>query len=250
MGKKNLDKIYNKTFYDRQAGGSLKSAQVFLEHLFKFYKPKSAIDIGCGRGGWLKVCGDLAGAETLVGYDGPWNSQPNMMDQKIRFKGIDLNSKFHAERRFDLAMSLEVAEHLKPESSANFVSSLCQLSDVILFGAAFLGQGGKNHINCRYPSYWGDLMAGQGYAVFDIFRPEFWGDDRVRPWYRQNTFLYVKRGHELAKRLADQGYREMTRMDFMDCVHPWLFEIYRTTGKGFRWKLRNMIPGFIRKKTP
>lgn len=250
MGKKHLDKLYTQTFYDKQAGGSLRSAQIFLEHLFKFYRPKSAIDIGCGRGGWLKVCGDLAGAETLVGYDGPWNSQSNMMDQKIKFNGIDLNSKFQAEQKFDIAISLEVAEHLRPESSENFVNSMCHLSDVILFGAAFIGQGGTNHINCRYPSYWANLIVRNDYVVFDIFRPEFWGDDRVRPWYRQNTFLYVKRNHLLAKTLTDHGYREITHLPFLDCVHPWLFEAYRTTGKGFRWKLRNMIPNFIRKKTP
>ena len=63
------------------------------------------------------------------------------------FSAVDLNKSFEVDRRFDLAMSMEVAEHLVPESSANFVRSLTRLSDIVLFSAAVPGQGGTNHIN-------------------------------------------------------------------------------------------------------
>jgi hypothetical protein len=48
----------------------------------------------------------------------------------------------------------------------------------------------RDHINTRPHSYWANKFMCNGYLLFDIFRPEFWSDERVEPWYRQ--FLYVK----------------------------------------------------------
>ena len=36
--------------------------------------PKSVVDVGCGRGSWLKAFKEK-GAVKLVGYDGSWNNQ-------------------------------------------------------------------------------------------------------------------------------------------------------------------------------
>ena len=41
---------------------------------------------------------------------------------------VDRNKSFEVDRRFDLVMSMEAAEHLAPESTATFVRSLTRLS--------------------------------------------------------------------------------------------------------------------------
>jgi len=64
-----------------------------------------------------------------------------MIDPVIEFRGTDLNKSFNSER-VDLAMSLEVAEHLHNWAAEEFIGSLVQASDVVLFGAACKGQGG------------------------------------------------------------------------------------------------------------
>ena len=41
--------VYNDNFYlDNRT--RIKTAEEFLSHLFKNYKPKSIVDVGCGRG--------------------------------------------------------------------------------------------------------------------------------------------------------------------------------------------------------
>jgi len=136
---------YDQDFYESQMEDSLRSARIYLAHLWKHHQPPSVIDIGCGRGMWLKASGEL-GAERLVGLDGPWNHQDLMVDPRIRFQAVDLNQRFAIDEKFDLAMSLEVAEHLPESSAHDFVASIASAADVVLFGAAYTGQGGTNHV--------------------------------------------------------------------------------------------------------
>ena len=211
---------YGQEFYASQVLGSLQSAQVYLYHLFSIWGvPENVADLGCGRGAWLATCRDL-GVRRTVGFDGSWNSQGDMLDQGIEFHPTDLEKALPLADRFDLVISLEVAEHLQPESSDIFVESLSRLSDAVLFGAAFIGQPGANHINTRLHSFWAGKFFERGYVVFDLFRSVFWDDERVEPCYRQNTFLYVKPDHSLYRALVHGGYEYRGDTQFMDCVHP------------------------------
>lgn len=212
-------RLYGQEFYDSQILGSLQSAQAYLYFLFSLWGvPACVVDVGCGRGAWLATCRDFGVART-VGIDGNWNSQEAMLDPRIEFYPADLETTLPVNGPFDLAISLEVAEHLQPAASDDFVASLCRLSDAVLFGAAFTGQPGVNHINTRPHSFWAAKFATRGYEMFDLFRPVFWNDDRVEPCYRQNTFLYVKPGHPLHQALLQRGYTtEWSAL--IDSVHP------------------------------
>jgi len=215
--------LYGQDFYNSQILGSLQSAQVYLYHLFSIWGvPESVADLGCGRGAWLATCHDL-GVRRVVGFDGVWNTQEDMLDPSIEFYSTDLENPCQLTDTFDLAISLEVAEHLQPESSDTFVESLSRLSDAVLFGAAFTGQPGANHINTRPHSFWAGKFFDKGYVLFDLFRPTFWDDERVEPCYRQNTFLYVKPGHSLYLALIKRGYSFENEAPFIDCVHPAIY---------------------------
>lgn len=208
---------YDQAFYDSQIDESLSSARIYLAHLWEHYSPASVVDVGCGRGMWLKACGEL-GAKRLVGLDGPWNRQELMAEPATRFNVADLNQPFAVDGKFDLAISLEVAEHLLTSSAAGFVASLAAASDVVVFGAAYTGQGGTNHVNEQPGSYWAQLFATEGFKAYDLFRPVFWSDRRVPFWYRQNTFLY-------SRTRAFDGFE--VAPGFMDCVHPEMYAIAR-----------------------
>lgn len=215
---------YSDDFYEGQMTGSLRSAVKYVDFVSTIYRPKSVADLGCGRGTWLKAFKDK-GAAKVVGYDGPWNTQNNMVDQAIEFHSVDLNKPIDTgnTERFDLAMSLEVAEHLEASSASNFVDSLTRLSDVVLFSAAFTQQGGTNHINEQPHTYWAQLFALRDYVPYDLFRPLFWGDEEVEFWYQQNIFLYVKKNAPVAGLLSSVGHQPMKNIKFMDCVHPTLY---------------------------
>ncbi len=170
-----------------------------------------------------------------------------MVDQAIEFTGMDLNSPARVSiERFDLAMSLEVAEHLHPSAAKPFVRFLADLSDAVLFSAAYPGQGGANHVNEQKPSYWANLFGELGYLPFDLFRPVVWGSPEVQVWYRQNTFLYVRSGSKVAKPLAEAGQKPLSSFPFMDCVHPALFEAHSNrklkTMKLIRMLLARAVP--------
>ena len=111
--------LYSKEFYDLQLRGSLDSARLFLGYLFAYWTPRSVIDIGCGRGAWLTVCKEL-GAKHLVGLEGAWVRQEMMLDPSIEFRNANLAEVTPVCGTYDLALSLEVAEHLPPEASDQF----------------------------------------------------------------------------------------------------------------------------------
>jgi cyclopropane fatty-acyl-phospholipid synthase-like methyltransferase len=62
---------YPKQFYEVRDEGSAASARVVLGLLYKFYRPQSVIDVGCGRGTWLAAAESL-GSTTLSESDGTW----------------------------------------------------------------------------------------------------------------------------------------------------------------------------------
>jgi SAM-dependent methyltransferase len=198
---------------------SLGSARIYLKYLFRVFQPQSVLDVGCGRGAWLKACHEL-GAKELLGFDGEWNTQSLMIDDAIKFQGIDLGKPFTVRHKVDLTITVEVAEHLEPEVAPQFVRCLTECSDVILFSAAFVNQGGTNHVNERPHSYWASLFAVHDFHPFDLFRPTFWGNENVAYWYRQNVFLYVRRDSSVWRLLANSGHRNMADISFMNCIHP------------------------------
>ena len=213
---------YDNQFYDGLAQGSLGSARVYLGYLFELWQPGSVVDFGCGRGAWLAAAGEC-GVKRLVGIDGAWNSGEALANPAFEFLAADLDGEVMLPETFDLALSLEVAEHVRPESSDRFVASIARLSDAVLFGAAFTGQPGTNHINTRPHGFWADKFLARGYRLFDLFRPRFWSDERVEPWYRQNTFLYVQPRHPLHAALTAAGHHGAEDARFVDAIHPWLY---------------------------
>jgi hypothetical protein len=112
-----------------------------------------------------------------------------------RFTARDLERPLDLGRTFDLVVSLEVAEHLPPESAATFVASLTGLGSLVLFSAAAPHQGGTHHVNEQWPAYWARLFEERGHVAVDCLRRRLWADERVEWWYAQNMVLYVERSH-------------------------------------------------------
>jgi len=244
--------VYDDSFYEAHSAASLRSARVYLSFLWRFAQPASVLDVGCGRGAWLKACHEL-GSTRLLGLDGEWNDQSGMIDGAIEYRSIDLNKPFGVPQKVDLAMSLEVAEHIEPSTAQQFVRCLTAASDMVLFSAACPKQGGTNHINEQPQSFWATLFAANGFFPVDLFRPAFWGDEAVSFWYRQNAFLYVRHGCEAAQRLSADGFREIPNVAFMDCVHPELFRHKADVPLGFRDVLAALVPSLrdaLRRRRP
>lgn len=202
---------YDASFYDAQSFGSLQSARVILPELLRYHRPATVIDIGCGVGPWLRVAAEL-GAQTCIGVDGGYVPRDALMIPADCFLPTDLTAPGLADRvlavrpdRFDLAICVEVAEHLAFERSAGFVADLCRLSDVVLFSAAIPFQHGTGHVNEQWPEFWATHFRAHGYVCFDLLRPEIWGKPDVEWWYAQNLLIFVREGSETAGRFPAEA---------------------------------------------
>ena len=181
---------YDDHFFDWVDSGARVSARALLPRVREAVDVASVVDVGCGRGTWLAVWSEL-GVTDIAGVDGPYVDRGKLAIPAEAFTTADLAGEWAIGRRFDLAQSLEVAEHL-PESAARpLVGRLCGLADVVLFSAARPGQGGEMHVNEQEPEYWAELFAGHGFEMFDWLRPALARDRRIEPWYRYNSFLYA-----------------------------------------------------------
>ena len=133
----------------------------------------------------------------------------------------DLNRPLPVTGRFDLAMCLEVVEHLPPDAGDAVVASLCALADTVLFSAAVPGQGGTGHLNEQWPEHWCERFLRHGFIHVDCVRPAVWTDERVSWWYRQNTLLFL-RPERLAQLPALQALARTQQPSPLAIAHPHL----------------------------
>ncbi len=184
--------IYSNQFFDYIDAGAKSSAQHMISVVQPLLEVRSIVDLGSGRGVWLREWA-AAGVADITGVDGDYVDRENLAIPTDAFHATDLTKPLDLGRRFDLAQSLEVGEHL-PETAANIlVDSLTKHSDRVLFSAAVTGQGGEFHINEKPLSFWQDIFAERGYTAFDCVRPHLKSVWDVEPWYKYNTILYVNK---------------------------------------------------------
>jgi SAM-dependent methyltransferase len=182
--------MYSSDFYSGQSGSSFESAMRVLPIVLDVVRPRSVIDVGCGVGTWLAAALQL-GVERAIGFEGSWVSREDLKDSRIELVNHDLETPLPQHEPVDLAMSLEVAEHISAARASALVAEICRFAPVVLFGAAIPGQGGVNHINEQWQSYWADRFAQHGYRPLDLIRPKLWSDRSIEVHYRQNNLLYV-----------------------------------------------------------
>jgi hypothetical protein len=183
-------KLYQNDFYSTRNLETEISAQKVLTVLFKYFKPTSVVDFGCGVGTWLKVSKDL-GIENILGLEGEWLNKNQLVISENSFMYKDLSKPVSLDKMYDMAISLEVAEHINPDSSNIFVDNLVNASDIVLFSAAIPHQRGTGHVNEQWHDYWIKIFSTKNYDVVDLLRPEIWNLKEVKTWYKQNILLFV-----------------------------------------------------------
>lgn len=211
---------YGSAFVRTELGGSLRSADVIIPIVAELVPTASVVDVGCGNGAWLRACLEH-GSETVCGYDVNGLPEDEYLVPATSIRVRDLEAERLVREKFDLAICLEVAEHLTPPRARTLVSELASMATSVLFSAAIPRQPGTGHINLQWPSYWRTLFGENGMAAYDVVRPRVWSDDRVEWWYRQNTILYSKLELQPA---AHDGLG-------LDLVHPELWRMNRSSAR-------------------
>jgi SAM-dependent methyltransferase len=209
---------YGKPFQKFIKDDSLRSAERVVPILVSLIQPNSVVDVGCGTGAWLSVF-HRTGAERILGIDGDYIDRQTLLIPGDRFLGRDIGRPLELNQRFDLVISIEVAEHLPAQCADDYIDNLTSLGDVIVFSAAIPNQGGIGHVNEQWPEYWKAPFEARGYVLVDCLRRRIWKDTLIERWYRQNMLLYVKGS------ILDVNHRlrteyEQSQNQILSIVHP------------------------------
>lgn len=183
---------YDERFFAAIDPESRASAEAVLPIVLDLTQPTSAIDVGCGSGAWARSLLRL-GVADVVGVDGTYVPPDHRVPAFVEH---DLRRPLHLGRRFDLAVCLEVGEHLPDDRAGGLVEDLVRLAPVVLFSAAVPGQGGTDHVNEQWPEHWVALFETRGWRCWDALRPWVRSDPAVAWWYRQNLFLAAEPGRD------------------------------------------------------
>ncbi|MCA6441376.1 MAG: methyltransferase domain-containing protein [Sediminibacterium sp.] len=192
-----------------------KDPQIIVPIIMNYFSPSSVIDIGCGTGNFLAEFKKF-GVKDVLGVDGDIHSSSLRMDNltEEQFLQQDLNKQFKINKKFDIALCLEVGEHVSKESSEDLVLSLINASDIIIFSAAIPLQGGQYHINEQWQSYWSAKFEKHKFKPIDLIRPLIWKNPEIKYWYKQNIIVYVSYDYTSTKLSTD------TPITYVDIVHP------------------------------
>jgi SAM-dependent methyltransferase len=184
--------LYREKSYRSRDVETHHSAEVIVPLILRVVPAISVVDVGCGVGTWLSVFKKL-GVEEILGIEGDWVPKEHLVIPENLFMNHNLSERLILDRTFDLAICLEVAEHIPEDRAQVFIDTLTCLSPAILFSAAIPGQGGRGHVNEQWPDYWANFFMQKDYQPIDFIRKQVWNNNIVSWWYSQNILLFVKR---------------------------------------------------------
>lgn len=203
--------IYGTEFYN-MISEIVPDEEQIIPYILKRIKPASIVDFGCGEGRWLIEAKRNNADVEVLGLDGYYVSKDRLLISQDEFMEVDLREKIELQKKFDLAISTEVAEHIEEEYADIFVDNLTRASDCVLFSAAIPGQGGEHHVNEQWQSYWVEKFKNRGYAADFAARNHFWNNEYMNCWRKQNLLVFLKNR---------EGIYDS---DIVDVVHPDMFK--------------------------
>lgn len=159
------------------------------------------IDVGCGPGIYVKALRDLG--HDVIGID------PDKRCPEI------IKSMFDEDGQYDLAICLEVAEHIDESLADNVVKKLTELAPIVIFSAAVPGQGGHGHINCQPKEYW-ERKFGNWNFVVDKDKTEnfvkFMQNGYHMGWLTNNVQIFCSYGDVCYDRIIEEETPQAIRM--------------------------------------
>jgi SAM-dependent methyltransferase len=187
----NHQDIYDSDYFERYVEPlASASAPVMAESIVAEFNPASVVDVGCGTGALLAAL-QRAGLECL-GLDYSEASLRMAQARGLRVEKLDLCSASPGPRHFDVAISVEVAEHLPERCVDRYVDYLCHLAPAIVFTAATPGQGGWAHLNEQPHEFWIAKFRDRGFELVQEVSERWrhqWKRSNVAWFYHTNVMI-------------------------------------------------------------
>ncbi len=165
-GKYSLKYAYPKRFFVDNLNDSRPMAEYLAPKITKALNIKSVIDLGCATGHWVNVF-ERQGVD-IVGVEGGENAKSMLVCSPEKVIFADLREPLKLKREFDMAMSIEVAEHIEHKFVHEYIKNMTKFSPkLIMMTAAVPGQGGEFHVNEQNADYWNDILGKYEYKRVD-----------------------------------------------------------------------------------
>ncbi len=187
--------IYHADYYAEVDEAAVRSAGAMTESIVTQFKPRRVVDVGCGTGALLEAFRQR-GCE-VYGLEYSEAALQFCRARKLRVEQFDLeHDSLGKPETFDVATSMEVAEHLPEKFADRYVDLLTQMSNIVVLTAAHPGQGGTDHVNEQPPSYWIAKFQARGFT-HDAALSRQWGQvwkeaGNVSPWYCENLMVFQR----------------------------------------------------------
>jgi len=243
-GTEEEKKHYGRAFYASETEASVRCAREMVPIILDYVKPKSVVDFGCGVGAFLAAFREF-GINEILGIDGSWIDKNSLIIPHGSFMCADLKEPISLTQEYDLAISLEVAEHIPEECADIFVDSLTRAAPIIVFSAAIPLQGGERHINEKWQDYWAQKFKKHGYIAIDCIRKGIWKNRNVDFYYAQNTILYAKKDILKDNPRLNKEARACSQ-EMLSLVHPDLF----LRRSGLRGAAVSLVPSRLKSLIP
>ena len=195
-----LDEIYDELFFSQWGVTNqayIRSAEIITHRLYQEFLPCRMVDLGCGCGAYAHFFQQL-GVE-VIAIDGV------IPPKQFRFDDVCFHKRDLCRRlnnswgSFDMALCLDVAEHIPESQSHRFLKNITGFSDLLLLACAPPGQGGQHHVNEQPKRYWVRRLSDYGFVYsrkqtgtlcesFKLIRPPLmWMWEHISVYRRQTT---------------------------------------------------------------
>ena len=188
------DAIYDSHYFESTVEGpAVDSAETISQSILNDLGPNTVVDVGCGTGALLEAL-RTRGCQ-VFGLEYSTAALQYCKERELDVQKFDLESENLVEdRTFDVAISMEVGEHLPEKTADRYVDLITRLSNVIVFTAATPGQGGDDHVNEQPHSYWISKFQSLGFAYDESlsirWRNSWRGTDNVASFYHRNLMIF------------------------------------------------------------
>jgi len=194
--------VYDAAFWDFHEPGDWEGLGALI---LRYCPARSVVDIGCGHGIVLDGLRRADPSIDLRGYDGSPTARDRARARGISVDPLDVVALSKSEAAtlagrialFDLALCLEVAEHIPSWHSGKLLTILAGAPRLV-FSAARPNQGGQLHVNERPAGYWIDRLAVVGFRLspFDAALRTELQSLAVPPWYKENIHVFERSAAE------------------------------------------------------
>ncbi|QHI68880.1 class I SAM-dependent methyltransferase [Tichowtungia aerotolerans] len=189
-----LDAVYSARYYQTMVEPySRRSVGPIARSIENSFHPQSVIDVGCGSGALLVALRKL-GIRNSLGLDCSEAALDIARARGLDTRKFDIaTDQFLYSAFYDVAISMETAEHLPENSVDNYISLLCSLAPLIVFTAARPGQNGIGHLNEQSPEYWIEKFKSHNLQLDETLVSRWqtdWKAAGVSDFYTRNLMIF------------------------------------------------------------